>query len=82
MIREYHKWRTYFKKRVTGLGSKKSMLGKWPQRKEGTESCVQTLALRLQRHSCPWNERSSFPSDGPAVAVIFAVSFSICEQAL
>lgn len=81
MIREYHKWRTYFKKRVTGLGPKKSMLGKWPRRKEGIESCVQTLALRLQLHSSPWNKRSSFPSDGLAVAVIFAVNFSICEKA-
>lgn len=69
MIREYHKWRTYFKKRVTGLRSKKSMLGKWPQRKEGTEACVHTLARRLQLHSCPWNECSSFLSDGLAVAV-------------
>lgn len=30
VIREYHKWRTYFKKRVPGLGSEKSVCGKPP----------------------------------------------------
>lgn len=81
VIREYHKWRTYFKKRVSGLGSRKGALGT-PHRGKGPGPTFRPLALWLRPLSCGRIRRCRRPGVGGACpAGSFAVRLCSCARA-